>query len=735
MKTDPDKPRAAPLSDGDRRSTVSRQWLRTGLQSARVLGRVKILLVDDSPANLAALQATLDTPEYELVTAGSGEEALKRLLEGDYAVIILDVMMPGMDGYEVASLIKQRERTRHVPILFLTATSRDLSNVYRSYAAGAVDCLAKPGDPDVIRAKVAVFAELFRKNEQLRRQAELLHELALDRQRRESQQRYRNLTDAVPLIVWTANADGKVDYLNAFGREYAGLPEGRSVREEDLYDTLHPDDARAFVLAFREALARGERFTAEVRVRRAADGRFRWHVCRAAPEAKTAEGHILTWLGLLTDIDDQKRAQERSAFLAEAATVLASSALDLEQTLGRVCALAVPRLADGCLIDLVPDGSDRAGSNGHGGAGDGSNGRAGDGSNGDARLAERECDNGERSAGERAGVGALDETRAARLRSLGWARAAIVGGASRVVHDTDLLGAELPGLGVRSVIVVPLRALGKVLGAMTLLSATRHYDADDLDDALDLAQRAAIAVSNAQLYAKAQEAVRARDLFLMVAAHELKTPLTALQLHVQQTQRALKQRDDPAALITRLAPRADATVRAAARLSRLIDVVLDVARVASGLKLERERFDLGALAREVAAHLGEESAHVGSPIAVEAAEPVEGDWDRHAVDQLVSNLLSNALKYGAGRPVQVTVDRAGDRARLTVRDHGIGIAAEAQAGIFDRFARAVSERNYGGLGLGLFIAREIVQAHGGSIAVQSRPGEGAAFTVELPLSH
>lgn len=134
----------------------------------------RILLVDDRPENLLALEAILSSLGQTLVRARSGEEALKALLADDYAVILLDVQMPGMDGFETAAHIKRRERTRDIPIIFLTAISREPQHAFRGYSAGAVDYLAKPFDPWVLRAKVAVFVELYRKNRQLREQAELL---------------------------------------------------------------------------------------------------------------------------------------------------------------------------------------------------------------------------------------------------------------------------------------------------------------------------------------------------------------------------------------------------------------------------------------------------------------------------------------------------------------------------------------------------------------------------------
>ncbi len=139
--------------------------------------KAKVLLVDDRPENLLALEAILQGLDQELVTADSGEEALKRLLTDDFAVILLDVQMPGMDGFETAEHIKRRERTRHVPIVFLTAIDREPHHAFRGYSVGAVDYLAKPFDPWVLRAKVAVFLDLWEKNRQLQEQADKLKDL------------------------------------------------------------------------------------------------------------------------------------------------------------------------------------------------------------------------------------------------------------------------------------------------------------------------------------------------------------------------------------------------------------------------------------------------------------------------------------------------------------------------------------------------------------------------------
>ena len=170
-----------------------------------VTSKARILLVDDRPENLLALEAILSSLDQTLVRAASGEEALKALLSAEFAVILLDVQMPGMDGFETASHIKRRERTRDIPIIFLTAINREPQHAFRGYSAGAVDYLSKPFDPWVLRAKVAVFVELYLKNRQLLEQAELLRGQLADSARpdvvRELVARLGSVEDQLDLVA------------------------------------------------------------------------------------------------------------------------------------------------------------------------------------------------------------------------------------------------------------------------------------------------------------------------------------------------------------------------------------------------------------------------------------------------------------------------------------------------------------------------------------------------------
>jgi signal transduction histidine kinase len=221
---------------------------------------------------------------------------------------------------------------------------------------------------------------------------------------------------------------------------------------------------------------------------------------------------------------------------------------------------------------------------------------------------------------------------------------------------------------------------------------------------------------------------------LAVASHELKTPLTPLNLRLQSLRRELE-RNGAAVDISRMREHVTVLQRQCKRLSTLAESLLDVSRLEVGqLVLELEYVDLSTLAREVTSRFAGQGLRTSTPLEVHAAEPVVGHWDRIRLEQVVSSLLSNALKYGAGHPIELRVERIASGARLTVRDKGLGISPEHLPRIFDRFERAVSAEHFGGLGLGLYLTRHLVEAFGGTIQAASQPGQGATFVVELPLA-
>jgi PAS domain S-box-containing protein len=234
-----------------------------------------------------------------------------------------------------------------------------------------------------------------------------------------------------------------------------------------------------------------------------------------------------------------------------------------------------------------------------------------------------------------------------------------------------------------------------------------------------------------------REAVILRDDFLSVASHELRTPLTALKLEVSNLLRLA--RLDAGSERARLIAKVEKVDAQTARLRDLIDDLLDVSSLAAGqLELQIGPVDLAEVVAEVGARFIDDAARLGSRLTIDAREQAIGCWDRDRLEQVASNLISNAVKYGDGKPIHVTVRAEGGpdggHARLTVRDQGLGIAPRDQERIFGRFERAANSGNFGGIGLGLWIVKQIVNVFGGAVSVESAAGAGSAFTVELPYA-
>lgn len=268
----------------------------------------------------------------------------------------------------------------------------------------------------------------------------------------------------------------------------------------------------------------------------------------------------------------------------------------------------------------------------------------------------------------------------------------------------------------------PLTRLGYALNILLSDLEFRHSEAES-------AWKELLAERNRRLH-EAEEQVRVRDEFLSIAAHELNTPLTSLQLVVQGLRS-----DAHLALPPGIAKGLDLAERQTRKLRALVEQLLDVGRITAigRVALRLVEADLSALVRDTAERFAGDAAKAGSKLVVRATGAVVARVDRHRIEQVVTNLIANALKFGAGATVDVAVTQTDSRCELSVRDHGIGIAPERVPHIFDRFERGVPTSQFGGLGLGLFVVRELVHAHGGAVRVRSAIGEGATFVVELPL--
>ncbi|XYI02261.1 AAA family ATPase [Sorangium sp. So ce1128] len=289
----------------------------------------------------------------------------------------------------------------------------------------------------------------------------------------------------------------------------------------------------------------------------------------------------------------------------------------------------------------------------------------------------------------------------------------------------------------RSVLCVPVLRQAEVTALLYLENnLTTHAFTPERLLALELlATQAAISLENALLLARerearaAAEAAERRTAFL---AHELKTPLTGLHLKLDALTRSIKHQETVSS--SWLSPSLMSFKRQLGRLSLLIDSLLDLSRVQMGrLVLTREPVDLTALVRDVAGRLSEQAELAGCELHVQATGAIWGQWDRLRLEQVATNLLTNALKYGGGKPVRIVADADGAAARLSVLDQGIGIPEPDQQRVFEAFERATGLYQAQSLGLGLYLVRELVRAHGGRVHLHSRPGSGTTFVVELPI--
>jgi PAS domain S-box-containing protein len=277
--------------------------------------KTDVLVVDDREDGLTALEAVLGGGALNVVKAQSGREALALLDSHDFAVILLDVQMPEMDGFETAARIKQRDKHSFIPIIFVTAINKDDAYVYKGYEQGAVDYVFKPFDSRILKSKVSIFVELHKKTRLLEKQAEAIQEserreryLRLAALEVEALKRYRNLADSIPHAVWRAKADGTMDYFNHVWTETTGLTSEQSVGL-GWQSAFNPRGLRELLRTWMKAMEAGQPFQIECQIK-GADGEWRWHWIHGVPEKKLA-GEVIAWLGTCTDIQDRKESEDR----------------------------------------------------------------------------------------------------------------------------------------------------------------------------------------------------------------------------------------------------------------------------------------------------------------------------------------------------------------------------------------------------------------------------------------
>jgi PAS domain S-box-containing protein len=533
----------------------------------------------------------------------------------------------------------------------------------------------------------------------------------------EAEERLRLAVESAQLGTWDYDPKSGAVQCDARYRRLFGLGPDSELTTETLMAAIHPDDRDRVAEATQGSFdpSTGGEYAAEYRTRGIEDGIERW----VASRGRTFFDHEMKpgrFVGTGADVTKERQVLEHQRFLTEASTILSSS-LDYRDTLPKVATLAVAKVADWCTIDLAgeDDQTERVAI-----------------AHVDPAKVDRARELRKRYASDwiaPTGVGQIQATGqpmlVARLTDEMFAHAAREPERLRILHE----------LGLRSALLLPLRTHERTLGVLSLFQAEsgRTYGPEDLAFADELARRVAAAIENARLYDRAKRAVGIRDQFLSIASHELRTPLTSLTLQLSGISRHVSAGTFTSLPAEKIEARVGRMEQQVARLTTLVDELLDVSRISAGrLAVDRQPADLVEIVKEVVERLGDEAQRAGSPINLEAPESLPGSWDRNRLDQVVTNLVGNAIKYAGGKPIDVELKRKGESAYFAVRDRGLGISEGDQKRIFEQFERAAPP-GISGFGLGLWIVRRIVEGHGGRIEVESRLGEGASFVMQLPL--
>ena len=662
---------------------------------------INILIVDDEPINLTVLETVLDDPGYQLVRAESVDQALLALVDGDFALLILDIRMPGMTGFELAEMVKQRKKTAKVPIIFLTAYYNEDQHVMEGYGAGAVDYLLKPLNPAILRSKVAVFAELHRRSREcgmanFTLQAEVAERCRAEQQLRElnetlelrvkertealvqtslalqdTGERYRSLFDGSLDAIFSLSVDGHFETINPAALRLTGQTLELLQRTHFL-ELCAPDQRGAAEAAFRSVLHRPCQ-TMDTAIL-TATGERRELIISGAPTM--VDGNVVGVSCIARDVTERKRTEE---------------------------ALRASELKFRALLDSAPDAM---------------------------VIVDQQ------------GTIVLANVQTERL--FGYSREELLGQPSELLipsrfhsqtdgHHEGYFSAPLAH-GVSSGLeLVGQRKDGSEFPIEVSLSPLQTEQGTLISSAIrDITERSRLEQLLMGQADELSDLHRRKDEFLAMLSHELRSPLAPIMNAVQ---------------LLGLQPENESPIQSQARgiierqmvqLQRLVNDLLDVSRTTTGrIQLRRERVVVSKIvdgAIETVRPLIEQRRH--RLTLSNWPEPIWLHADSTRLEQVLVNLLTNAAKFTEeGGQIWLEVQNDGAECVLSVRDTGVGIAPELLPRIFELFTQSERslDRSQGGMGIGLALVQRLTELHGGRVEVHSQPGKGSTFIVHVPL--
>ena len=594
----------------------------------------------------------------------------------------------------------------------------------RIEAAGASGLRSGAAFPLLIGSEVAAIMEVFADQEMQPDDAtmELMAQVGtqlgrvVERERakealRQSEERYAFVARATNNVVWDWDLiRGAVLWSDAVRRVFRYRPDEVKPSIEWWYNHIHPEDRERVVTGIHAAqTGADESWAAEYRFLRG-DGAFAVVLDRAYV-IRNESGQPIRMVGSMVDITERRRKEDAHQFLAQA-SVLLDGSLDPSVTLGQVARLAVPALADYCLVDLVDayGGVRRAGT-------------AHWDPEKEGILLQNEYHPADANPEQHPVVKVVQTGEPVLVAEL-------TDRIFKTIADDATHRKGLRELGLRSFMIVPLVARGKVLGAITLAAADsgRSYTPVDLMTAQDLARRAALAIDNARMYEEVQQVVRAREEMLGFVSHDLRNPLSTI------TVAASVLADPSTATGSDEEWAVEVIARAAEQMNAMVNDLLDVSSIEAGhFSVAPSQQDIPALIRQVYDSLAPVAAKQKVHLQYEVAPEVSTAWiDPKQIVRVLANLVSNAIKFTPeGGTVAIGASRADREIRFSVADTGNGIAAEQLPRVFDGFYQ-VNSGDRRGAGLGLTIAKGIVEAHGGRISVESTLGVGSTFWFTVP---